>query len=312
MNAARPPRPTDLVALVTFDGVVRENQAVTRDRLGRAPGRPRPLSAAVEQWLHLGRRTWVSVRGRSIVGIATARELSAPTAWELDTLIDAGDDPDVVADLLRQAAESAARAQVTHVLLRTPSDAPAARQAPRAGFAKALDERLWGGHLQIDAAPEGVRPWRPGDEVACFHLYSRALPVTARSVLAMTREEVVATHERRWHERGPAFVVEREGRVVGLAHRARSGGQFSLMVEPGQREAARALLAAVAQPGRAVLQRALVPVCGGDEERALAEAGLEPGNEFTLFCHRTARPVLDEAHAAAHATVRAAQGRVVG
>ena len=42
---------------------------MTRDRLGKAPGIPRPLSAAVEQWLHLGRRTWVSVRGRSIVGI---------------------------------------------------------------------------------------------------------------------------------------------------------------------------------------------------------------------------------------------------
>ena len=57
MSAARPPRPTDLVALVTFDGVVRANQAVTRDRLGKAPGTPRPFSAAVEQWLHLGRQT---------------------------------------------------------------------------------------------------------------------------------------------------------------------------------------------------------------------------------------------------------------
>lgn len=310
MSATRPSRPTDLVALVTFDGVVRENQAVTRDRLGKAPGTPRPLSAAVEQWLHLGRRTWVSVRGRSIVGIATARELSTPTAWELDTLIDAGDDPGVIADLLRQAAHSAARAKVTHVLLRAPSDSPAARQAPRAGFAKALDERLWGGHLQIEATAEGVRDWRASDDIACFQLYGRAFPVTARAVIAMTREEATAVHERRWHERGRTFVAEREGRVAGLARVARSGGQFSLMVEPGQREVARALLSAVSgRLDKTAVHRALVPVCGADEEHALREAGLEPRSEFTLFCHRTARPVLDEARAAVRAV---AHSRVVG
>lgn len=310
MSAARPPRPTDLVALVTFDGVVRENQAVTRDRLGKAPGTPRPLSAAVEQWLHLGRWTWVSVRGRSIVGIATARELSAPSAWELDTLIDAGDDPAVVADLLRQAAQSAARANVTHVLLRAPSDAPAAQQAARAGFAKVLDERLWGGHLQVDATAEGVRDWREGDDVACFQLYSRALPVSARSVLAMTRQEANAVHERRWHERGRSLVGEHDGRIVGLARVARSGGQFSLMVEPGHRDAAQALLAAVSERlGKTAVHRALIPACGADEEHALRDAGLEPGSEFTLFCHRTARPVLDEAHAAVRVV---APSRVVG
>ncbi|MSQ29031.1 MAG: hypothetical protein EXR68_00860 [Dehalococcoidia bacterium] len=310
MSATRPPRPTDLVALVTFDGEVRENQAVTRDRLGKAHGTPRPLSAAVEQWLHLGRQTWVSLQGRSIVGIATARELSTPTAWELDTLIDAGDDPDVLADLLRQAAESAARANVTHVLLRTSSGGPAARQAHRASFVKALDERLWGGRLQIGATAEGVRDWREGDELACFQLYGRALPVTARSVLAMTREEASAVHERRWHERGRAFVAEREGRIAGLARVARSGGQFSLMVEPGQPEVARALLATVSEHlGITAVHRALIPTCGADEERALRDAGFEPGNEFTLFCHRAARPVLDEVHAAVRAV---ASGRVVG
>ncbi|TAK77329.1 MAG: hypothetical protein EPO16_05685 [Dehalococcoidia bacterium] len=310
MSAARPPRPTDLVALVTFDGVVRENQAVTRDRLGKAPGAPRPLSAAVEQWLHLGRRTWVSVQGRSIVGIATARELSAPTAWELDTLIDAGDDPGVLADLLRQAAEAAAGTKVTHVLLRTPSDAAAAQQAPRAGFAKALDERLWGGHLEIDATAEGVREWRESDELGCFQLYSRALPLAARSALAMTREEAAAVHERRWHEKGLSFVAEQEGRIAGLVQVARSGGQFSLMVEPGQPDVARALLATIAgRLGKTAVHRALVPTCGVDEERALSDAGLHPGNEFTLFCHRTARPVLDEAHAAVRAV---APGQVVG
>ena len=58
MSEAHAPRATDLVALVTFDGQVRENLAVTREHLGEERRPPRPLSAAIEQWLHLGRRTW--------------------------------------------------------------------------------------------------------------------------------------------------------------------------------------------------------------------------------------------------------------
>ena len=34
MTDTRAPRPTDLVALVTFDEEVRENLAITRDHLG--------------------------------------------------------------------------------------------------------------------------------------------------------------------------------------------------------------------------------------------------------------------------------------
>ena len=71
----RAPRPTDLVALVTFDEDVRENLAVTRERLAQGNGAPTPLAAAFAQWLHLGRRTWVSIAGRQIRGIATARDV---------------------------------------------------------------------------------------------------------------------------------------------------------------------------------------------------------------------------------------------
>jgi len=57
MTDTRAPRPTDLVALVTFDDEVRENLAVTREHLTEPPSAARPLSAAIDQWLHLGRRT---------------------------------------------------------------------------------------------------------------------------------------------------------------------------------------------------------------------------------------------------------------
>ncbi|MDA0366086.1 MAG: hypothetical protein O2843_09535, partial [Chloroflexi bacterium] len=120
MSDTHAARPTDLVALVTFDGEVRENRAVTREALGREPEAPRPLSAALEQWLGLGRQTWVTVQGRSVQGIATARDLSAKSAWIIDTLIDADREDaagDVLRDLLRQAAVAAERARVTHILL---------------------------------------------------------------------------------------------------------------------------------------------------------------------------------------------------
>ena len=53
----RVPRPKELVALVSFDGELRENQAVTRERLAHPQPPPRPLSAAVEHWLGLRRLT---------------------------------------------------------------------------------------------------------------------------------------------------------------------------------------------------------------------------------------------------------------
>ena len=98
-------RPTDLVALVTFDDEVRENQAVTLERLGAAEHGSRPLNVALAQWLHLGRRMWVNVDGREVHGIATARDLGDRSAWVIDTLIDAGGQEhgdEVVADLLAQ------------------------------------------------------------------------------------------------------------------------------------------------------------------------------------------------------------------
>ena len=147
MTATRAPRPTDLVALVTFDEEVRENLAITRDHLGVPNEAPRPLAAAIEQWLHLGRRMWISMGGREIRGIATVRELSR-TAWEIDTLVDAADaSDDVLADLLRQAGRAAAEARVTRVLLRTPVDSRAARTAPRAGFRHVVEETLWMGNM---------------------------------------------------------------------------------------------------------------------------------------------------------------------
>src|SRR5690606_27736268 len=127
-------------------------QAITRESLAGPPAAPRPVGVAIEQWLHLGRHMWISLSGRQVQGIATARELSARAAWQIDALIDAEDSATedepgrVLKDLLRQAVTAAQAARVTHILLRTRPHAPAVSEALRTGFLRVSDERLWVGH----------------------------------------------------------------------------------------------------------------------------------------------------------------------
>lgn len=303
MTDTRAPRPTDLVALVTFDGEVRENLAVTRAHLTQPSAPARPLSAAIAQWLHRSRRTWISVAGREIRGIATARDLSARTAWHLDTLIATGadeGDPGVLRDLLRQASTAAAEAEVTHLVLRTPEGSPAQAAAPREGFQPVTLETLWAGRLAptVDAAP-GVREATPADAHAMFQVYSRTWPVAARQALAMTLDEWMAVQEQRWLERGVTLVAEQGGHVCGYARASRTG-QFTLTVAPGAPAAADALLRALAtRIAEAERHVTLVAECGSEEAAALRRAGLEPERTFALLCKRIARPVRDEAYARA-------------
>ena len=297
MSDTRAPRPTDLVALVTFDEEVRENQAVTRDRLGQPRETPRPLAAAIEQWLHLGRRTWITVAGREIRGIATARDLAARTAWELDTLFDAPDsDERVILDLLRQAGQAAHEALATHLILRAPAGSTAALEAPRAGFRPVMVERLWSGAIARTAlARDGVavRGAEETDLTSRFHLYCRAMPVTAREAMAMTVEEWQATQDSRWLDRsGETLLAERNGRIAAAMRVARNG-QFSLAVDPDAPEAGDRLLDAVRE--RHATAFALVPR-GTAAEDAVRRAGLVAGDEFALFCLRIIQPVRDEAY----------------
>lgn len=318
----REARPLDLVALVTFDGEVAENQAVTRDRLGRPPEAPHPLSAAIEHWLGRGRHTWVSLRGRELRGIATARDLTPRSwgigrlrrssgvgrAWEIDALIDADagwitGETSVLADLLRQAGAAATNDRVSHVLLRTRWDSPAAREAQRVGFRFARLERLWTGTLDGEAneakAEIEVREACEADEMALFQLYNRATPVETRAVLAMTLDEYRALRERRWAGRHPAVLVATgEDRIVGSL-RFNAGAklaQFELFVDPGSPGAAGALLDA-ARPLHGASVVTLVDASAGAVESLLRRRALEPSEEYALLCRRSMRPLSETAPA---------------
>lgn len=300
MSDTRAPRPTDLVALITFDEEVRENQAVTRDRVGHHGDAPRPLAAAIEQWLHLGRRTWITVAGREIRGIATARDLSARHAWEIDTLFDApGSDESVILDLLRQAGQAAHEALATHLVLRAPAGSTAAAEAPRAAFRPVVAERLWSGAIDRPTSAEAtviVRGAEDADLMGRFQLYCRAMPGAAREAMAMTVEEWQATQEARWLDRsGETLVAERQGRIVGAVRIARTG-QFSLSVDPDAPAAGDRLLDVLREHHAAPF--GLVPR-GTAAEDAVRRAGLVSGDEFALFCLRISQPVREEAFARA-------------
>jgi len=300
MTDTRTPRPTDLVALVSFGEEVRENMAVTRDHLGAPNEAPRPIAAAIEQWLHLGRRTWISVSGREIRGIATARDLASKTAWEIDTLVDAPDaDEEVAVDLMRQAARSARDAQVTHLLLRTPVDSVAAHVAPRAGFRRVVDEQLWVGHLAAGEPSDRIRDARPQDDQARFQVFSRAYPVTAREALAMTHDEWRSVQDDRWVDRGGITLVEEsEARVHAVAE-ASARGQFRLTVETGAVDCGTLLLAELGRRLASASDHYTLVSQGSAAEDAVCTAGLVPAGEFSLLCLRMARPIREDARARA-------------
>lgn len=308
MTHTHAPRPTDLVALMSFDGEVFENQAVTREALGKPSAPPHALAAAIQQWIGRGRRVWIDVRGRQIHGIATARTLASDEAWEIDTLVDAGEDDDVVPGLLAQASEAAVEAGVSRLLLRLREDAPALPDARRAGFTHALDEELWvldrPARAPHDARPDNVRAIEEADLHALFQLYNRAFPVGARQALGMTIEEWQAVQERRWLGRGAAeFLVSADGRARG-ALQASVHGQLTVIAEPGHESCSAGLYAAAArtlEDAERVL--ALEPVCPGTPAAFLRELGFEPQERYVLLTKRLARPIFEAIPSAAGRTV---------
>jgi hypothetical protein len=310
MNGPHAPRPTDLVALVSFDGEVYENQAVTREGLGKPPAAPHALTATIQRWLGRGRQVWIDVRGRQIHGIATARPLASPDAWVIDTLVDAGEPGDgAVSALLAQASEAAIEAGVTRLLLRMRADAPGLTDAVRAGFAPAVHEALWVATTLVDDTPRtsdsvDVREVEEADQFALFQLYNRALPIDARQALAVTFEEWQAVQERRWLARGCHELVAYEDGHLRAALQAASSGQLSRLVEPGYEQAAASLLASAhdrLEGTRPVL--ALQPMCAGTPDALLAARGYRPAEEYLLLARRTAALLADPIRQTAGRTV---------
>src|SRR5437867_9481748 len=119
MSSPRRPLPTDLVALVSFDGRVHPNEAKPLGRLG-LDDRAHPLESTIEQWFSFatGKHTWVSVRGATIRGLIWVRRRAKRSAWEVVALIDVVEDEVVALSLFSRLIGGVLKQGVVRVFLR--------------------------------------------------------------------------------------------------------------------------------------------------------------------------------------------------
>jgi hypothetical protein len=305
MARARTVRPTDLVALVAYDGRVYPNEAVTRDRIGTTTS-PHPLEAALEQWFSFatGRHTWISIKGATLRGLVSARRRGSNAAWEIDCLIDAAeDDPGVLMSLLDQVAADAGRVGAEKVFLRVAATSAVVRTAGSSGFSVYLTERLLaaGAERRRAASVDGeslnlsFRRWSRADAELTFRLYNRWTPEPVRRVEAATFREWLAARERVSPTRGAyQQVIERSGRIVGWLRAAATSeiGRFDVMADPSLPELLDPLIeTALARLHEQSALFALAPEFAAGLRERLEERGFAEQGEFAVLARRTTRTV---------------------
>ena len=298
MTSVHTVRPTDLVALVAYHGHVYPNEAVTRDRMGTRSS-PHPLETALEQWFSFatGRHTWISVKGATLRGLASARRRGTKAAWELDCLIDAAeDDPGVLLSLLDRVANDAGRAGAEKVFLRTESRSDVAKAAIRCGFSAYLTERLLTAERPqpSNQGPDNdLRRWSRSDAYPTFQLYNRWTPEPVRRVEAATFREWLAARERLSPPRGTRqTVIEHGGRIVGWLRHAAIGelGRFELVADPAEPQLLDDLIdAALQRLSEQSSVFSLVPEFATGLLGRLEHRGFVEQNEFIVLARRTTR-----------------------
>jgi hypothetical protein len=299
---ARTVLPTDLVALVSYDGQVYANQAMTLDRIGTQDS-PHPLEAAFEQWFSFatGRHTWISVKGPTLRGMISARKRGSKQAWEVDCLINAEEnDPGVLMSLLDQVTDAAGRSGAMKIFLRLPAGSMAARDAPRCGFAAYRREQIW--RIDQDAGPvrktaDNVRRRAKPDQHALFQLYNAHVPDALRRFEGMTMSEWSAAQESLG--KTAQYVLEDEGRITGSVRLAGDGdlGRFDMIAAPAALDELIDVAQAKLANRKSVI--AIVPEYQEDVARRLASRGFAPAEEFIVLARRTVRPVKEAQKVAA-------------
>jgi len=292
MTSARTPLPTDLVALVSFDGRVYPNEAKPFDRLGLEE-RARPLENALEQWFSFatGKHTWVSVHGATIRGLISARRRSKRSAWEVEVLIDATDDKSVALSLFSRMTAGVLRQGAERVFLRLRADSSLQDTARSAGFFRYQTETLYRRPVSqppISANGDVALRSKGKDEAfAMFQLYDRLVPANVRSIEGCTFREWQAAQEK-WGGRATDLLVDEGGIVCGwLRVMPREVGRLYALAEG----AYDALVAAALEtmPGRDVL--CLVPEYNVQFASALERNGFAAEADYLSLAKRLAKPV---------------------
>jgi hypothetical protein len=308
MTVARTVRPTDLVALVSFDGRICPNEAKTRDRLGRQESSPSPLESALEQWFSFatGRQTWISVRGSTLRGLISARRRSSNAAWEIDCLINAAGDDSVCMSLLDRVSEGAGRGGTEKIFLRLATDSPVVPIACRAGFVPFVTETGYihqgpvsaGQSDRARSSKEGESSTLPlrrrtrADAYFLFQLYNASVPESVRQVEGATFAEWLAAQERRWlARRSTQLVLERDGYAGAWIRAAADGdiGRFDLLVHPRELDLLKPLLlAALGRLSRQGMLLTLAPEYQEPLVRLLERLGFEKHGQYVVMAKRTA------------------------
>jgi hypothetical protein len=294
MTTARTVLPTDLVALVSYDGRIYANEAMTRDRLGTHES-PHPLEAAFEQWFSFatGRHTWISVEGATLRGLLSARKRGSRLAWEVDCLIDATEDDDsVMMSLLDRMTTAAGKSGALRIFLRLPAGSPTEGTAERSGFVPYERERVYrreAGDRRAPSSPEGLRRRHRGDAYQVFRLYNALTPEHVRRIEAMTLAEWNSVQER--IGRTSQLVIERDG-IVRAALRVAADGDVGRFDAIGTPELMDDVVdAATAKLANRRWIYALVPDHQEPLRRRLEERGFDAGEEYVVLARRTVRPV---------------------
>lgn len=303
MTKARLVRPTDLAALVSFDGRVYPNQAVTWDRLGKDGPGPHPLESALEQWFSFatGRHTWISIQGQTIKGLTSARQRSVRTAWEVECLIAASDDTSVALNLLDQLSRGAGEAGVEKIFLRLAADSELLTIARSGGFIPYVTETLW--TLRREDQATGTRPvpsalpLRPrqkADLYPLYQLYNAAVPEKVRRVEAPTFREWRASREAKGKRRQREWVMEQaDGRIAAWLRAVNDGelGRFDLLVHHQSLSVLDELVqAAISFQSGSRTIACLVPEYQEALARRLCEQGFVEGGKYLVLAKRLLRP----------------------
>jgi hypothetical protein len=315
MAGVRSVRPTDLVALVAYDGKVFPNEAITRDRVGKEAS-PHPLETAIEQWFSFatGRHTWISVKGATLRGLVSARKRGAQSAWEIDCLIHTEQTTDVMVNLLDQVTADAGRAGAEKIFLRVDADSEILRDASSAGFALYMREHLFvaegPGAAPMPSFGEGLafRRWSKSDAHDTFRLYNRATPEPVRMAEAATFREWIASRERISPNRGTRqWVLQDQDGIAAWLQTAADGelGRFDVVAGVTAAGLWDDLIdAACARLAEQSLLLTLVPDFAVGVVDRLRQRGFSEQGEYVVLVRRTVRPISIAAQAKAAAPVQ--------
>ena len=306
MSSTRTVRPTDLAALVSFDGQVFANEARTWDRLAQDEAPPSLWGSAVEQWLSFAthRHTWITVQGQTLHGVISARPRGNRNAWEISCLIVTDHEPEqVTRQLFSQVSAGAARAGTQKLFLRLDSRSDTIAGARAAGFVPYATEQLYvyrGGQASPSPLPLdlSLRPREKADLHALYQLYNHVAPQAVRMVEATTFAEWQAAQEPRSSGRGGHdLVIEQQGKVVGRLRTGRldDAAAIDLQIHPDQWPLATDVLAwALRDAGERRPVLALIPSYATPLSERLEALGFRPERGFIQLAKRLMQPVRAE------------------